>query len=139
MNTAAAAPAATTAPVTRTGHESQEDTMTTLATAAARLADVEARIADAMASDDEAFDADLAADHRDALAAVRRARAAAELAAQPAPEAAKWVVVGRRVATRRAVKWAGLATSRTDALAQARAKWAARGAVTVDQVGQALA
>lgn len=127
MNTAAAAP---TAPVTRTGQESQEDTMIALATAA--LHEVEAEIAYAMSIDDEAWDADLAARHEAAIAAVRAAAAPAQV------KAVRWVVMGRMLRTRRAVKWAGDATSREDALAQARAKWAARGGALVDQVGEAL-
>jgi len=128
MNTAAAAPATTTAPATVAGIESEEDTMIT--TAAAALAAIEVEVARAMNDDDESFDADLAARHEAALAAVRAESAQVK--------AVRWVVMGRMLRTNRAVKWAGDATSREDALAQAKAKWAARGGAMIDQVGEAL-
>jgi len=133
MNNAAAAPAplAPTAPATVAGASTQEVTMSALTAARAAVEAIEAEVHDLMACDDTAFDADLADRHERALAALRAAEAQVT-----APQAVRWVVEGRRLATRRVLRWAGEATSRADAVAQAQAKWGA-GAL-VDAAGEVI-
>jgi hypothetical protein len=129
MNNAAAAPATTTAPATVAGTESEEDTMIT--TAAAALAAIEDEVAALMNEDEDAFDADLAARHEAALAAVRAESAQVK--------AVTWVVLAHSTTTRRNLRRVVQATSREDALAQARGYWDAKGArFLIDQVGEAM-
>lgn len=122
MNNAAAAPAATTAPVTRTGQESKEDTMITTAAAVAALEAIEAEVAALMGEDDEAFDEALAARHEAAIAQVRAARVRA-IHAAPSD---RWLVIARNLDTRRSLRVEVTAADVAGARELARGHWAAK-------------